>query len=450
MHSYLEGHPSLILAIKRLEQLNPDQFEVYFEHRNATQIQVKDQQLENLSRSEDVGIAIRLIKDQKLGFSYTTSLEEDAIQKAVESALAVAEIMPADENVGFYSFGNAAYPNVDNFDPRGLDDTPLQEKVAAARALERYCIESDRRITGVRTASLSEICLNTHLVDSNGEYLHHQSTGYLTHVTCKAEADGDRQIGSDSGFSNYFDNIKLESVARQSSQHAIENLGARTVSSMKCPVVLRNSVAASLIDFLAASFSAEQLAKGRSMLAGQQGECIVSDRITLINDALYSGGMGTSPFDGEGYPSRKTLLIDGGFLTGALYDTYYARKNETESTGSAVRGIKSPPTIGYSNLYLQAGKKSVESLYQPIQKGILITDLMGLHTANSVTGHFSLGASGILIENGELTTPVKGFAVAGNILELLRRVTNVGSDFRFFGRVGAPSISLSELSVSGT
>ncbi|NBU21657.1 hypothetical protein EBS43_09675 [bacterium] len=145
----------------------------------------------------------------------------------------------------------------------------------------------------------------------------------------------------------------------------------------------------------------------------------------------------------------KTLLVDQGFVREFLFDSYYAKKFGTEPNGCSVRGIKSPPRIEFANLYIQAGKKSSDSLMAGITQGILITDLMGIHTANPVTGDFSLGASGILIENGKLGHPVRGFAVAGNVLDLLRRVTDVGNDLKFYGKVGAPSLRLSEISVGG-
>jgi PmbA protein len=268
-------------------------------------------------------------------------------------------------------------------------------------------------------------------------------------VTCKAESNGDNQIGSEYFFSNFLDNLEIEKTAQLSAQWALELLGAGPAPTLKCPAVLRNSVVADLLDFLSASFSAEEIDKGRSMLAGKNGQRLFSEHITLIDDGLLPGGAGTSPFDGEGIPSKKTILVDGGLLTGTLCDTYYARKHGIEPTGSAVRGIKSPPSIGFSNFYMEKGRKSFDSLVQGISHGILITDLMGVHTANPVTGDFSLGASGILIENGRLARPVRGFAVAGNVLELFRRMTDIGSDLRFFGRIGAPSVRLSELSVGG-
>ena len=448
MHSYLEGHPALIHAIKRLEQINPDQFEIYYEHRTSTKIDSKDQEVDSLTRSEDVGLAIRIIKDHKLGFSFTTSLENDAIQSAVDMAFDVANVMPEDDLAGFFSFGSSVYPSVDNFDTQGVS-LPLQKKIEIAKSLESQCRRADKRITAVRSASLSESCLTTHLVDSNGEHIHHKSTGFTASITCKAESNGDSQMGSEFSFSNYLDNLDVEGAAKLSAQWAVELLGAGPAPTMKCPAVLRNSIVADLLEFLSDSFSAEQIAKGRSMLADKQGQRIFSDQVTLVDDGLLPGGMGTSPFDAEGVPSKRTILVDGGFVTGTLYDSYYARKKGTEPTGSSQRGIKTPPSIGFSNLYMEKGRKSVESLYQAISKGILITDLMGIHTANPVTGNFSLGASGILIENGKLTRPVRGFAVAGNVMDLFRRMTDISSDLKFYGRVGAPSVLLSEISVGG-
>jgi PmbA protein len=452
MHSYSEGHqphPALTFATDRLEQMNPDQFEIYYERRASTRIDSKNQEVDTLTRSEDIGLSIRVIKDQRLGFSFTTSLEKKAVHDAIETAFEVARLMPQDPHLGFYSFGKSVYPNVDHFDSVGLN-VPLSEKIKMAKKLEELCRSSDARIKAVRQASISETVFETHLVDSQGETIKHQSTGYTASITCKAEEGDDSQMGGEFGFSNYLDSVPIDLVAKLSAQWAVELLGAKKAPTLKCPAILRNSVVADLLEFLSSSFSAEQIDKGKSMLAGKNGQLIFSDQITIIDDGLLPGGAGTTPFDAEGIPSKKLILVDGGFFTSALYDTYYARKHNVDPTSSSVRGIKSPPSIGFSNLYLKPGQKSFESLCDGIPKGILITDLMGIHTANSVTGDFSLGASGILIENGKLTQPVRGFAVAGNVLELFRRMTDFSNDLRFFGRIGAPSVRLSELSIGGS
>ena len=448
MHSHLHGHPALAHAVKRLEHLNPDQFELYFEHKTVTKIDSKDQQVDSLSRAEDVGLAVRLVKDRRIGFSFTTSLEKPAIERAVDAAMEVAKHMPEDPYVGLYSFGSEAYPNVDNYDVKGLEK-PVAEKIAMAKELESLCRATDKRITGIRSATVSEHSYRVHLIDSNGEQIEHQSTMYSGSITCKAEQDGEAQVGSEYGFSNYFDNLDIKSVARVAAQEATELLGAGTAPTLVCPAVFRNSVMAELIEFLSSSFSAEQIDKGRSMLADKMGSPLFSEKVTLIDDGLLPGGYATSPFDGEGIPSSKTLLVDGGFISGTLNDGYYARKRGVEPTGNSQRGIKSPPSIGFNNLYMPGGKRTSAELMDGISKGILITHLMGVHTANPVTGDFSLGASGILIEGGKLSKPVRGFAVAGNVIELFRRITDLGSDLKFFGNVGAPSARISEISVGG-
>jgi PmbA protein len=448
MHSYLHGHPALSHAVKRLERLNPDQFELYFEHRTSTKIESKDRKIDTLTQSQDVGISVRVLKDRRLGFSFTTSLEKPSIDQAVDAAFEVAKYMPEDDNVALRTFGSAPYPNVDNFDGEGVK-APIAQKVDLAKRLEDECRKADPRIAGVRSASVGESLIRVHMVDSSGEHIHHESTTYTASVSCKAEQDGDSQMGGDFGFANDLQSLDVKAVGTVAAGYATELLGAKTPPTLICPAVLRNNVVADLIDFLSSSFSAEQVDKGRSMLAGKIGQRLFAENITLIDDGLMPGGLATFPFDAEGVPTARTTLVDGGFVAGYLYDTYYAKKMGADPTGNASRGIKSPPGIGTTNTYMKNGKKVFSDLVKGINRGIVITDLMGVHTANPVTGDFSLGASGILIEGGKLARPVRGFAVAGNILDLLRRVTDVGSDLRFFGSTGAPSVRVSEISVGG-
>lgn len=440
--------PQLRDAERKLEKLNPDQFEIYVQRKTSTRIEAKDQKIDSLGRAEDIGMAIRVIKDRRPGFSFTTSLEKSAIERAIDSALEVAAQMPEDALAGLATFGSYVYPAVDNWDAQGLK-VPVARKSELAKELESLCRKADPRIKGLRSAAFSETAWETLLVDSQGERIHHQSTTYSASVTCKAEAGGESQIGSDFFFSNYLDNLDIRCVAERAAQRATELLGAGRAPTMVCPAVLRNRIVADLVDFLSSSFSAEEIAKGRSMLADQSGQHVFSDQMTLTDDGLLPGGLGTAPFDGEGVPSGRTVLVDGGFVSGTLTDGYHSRKLGLRLTGNAARGIQRPPGISTTNLFMSAGRKAPEALLDGIQRGVLLTDLLGLHTANPVTGDFSLGASGILIENGKLTRPVRGFAVAGNVLELFRKMTDVASDLRFFGSTGAPSARVSEVSIGG-
>ncbi|MBY0469607.1 TldD/PmbA family protein [bacterium] len=448
MHSNLKGQPALLHAVRKLEKLNLDQFEVYLQRKNSLKIESKNQQIDSLTRAEDVGLSIRVIQDKRKGFSFTTSLEKAAIENAVDSAVEVAQYVQPDEFNELFQLSSSVYPEVDSFDAKGVA-VPLEQKIALAKQLETACKSADKRITGVRSAALGETLYEVHMLDSGGDLVQYKTTLFTAGITCKAEEGGDSQMGDEFAFSNYLDNLQIAQTGKLAAQWATELLGAKPVATMQCPAVFRNSVVAGLLDFLSSSFSAENIDKGRSMLAKKQGQRIFSENITIVDDGLLPGGIATSPFDAEGVPSAKTVLIENGFLMNSLYDTYYAKKMGTEPTGNSSRGIKAPPSISTTNIYLQQGRKNPEQLLEGLKKSILITDLMGIHTANPVTGDFSLGASGILIEKGKPVGPIRGFAVAGNVLDLFLNTSEVGNDLRFFGNVGAPSILVGKISVSG-
>ena len=446
MHS---THPALQSALKKVRALKPDQFEIYFERSQSVDMDARNQEIETLTQAEDIGLAIRLVRDRKTGFSFTTSLNPDAIDRAIEQAFEMARFMPEDEHVGFTAFARQKYPVVNDLvDQAGLR-VPLSEKTALAKQLERDAKKLDSRITAVRSASIGQTHFQIHLIDSAGEEIQYEKTLFTAQLTCKAESGSDSQVGSDFSFHNRLDQLDLTTVASEAVHQATQLLGAGTAPTLQCPAVFKNSVVASLLQFLAPSFSVEQVEKGRSLLANLQQQKIFSDSVTLVDDALRSGGYGTRPFDAEGVASQHRVLVQNGVLREMLCNPYYAKKKGLVATGSSVRGLKSLPGIGYSNFYIEAGQKSFASLVSSIPKGVFITNLMGVHTANPVTGDFSLGASGVLIEDGKLTRPVRGFAIAGNVLALFKKISDISNDLRFFGKIGAPSVQLSEISMSG-
>lgn len=445
----LENHPSIDIALGKLKSLKPDEFEIYLSRSSQTQIAAKDGKVDSLTRAEDVGLSVRLVHQRKFGFSFTTSLEKQAVERAVESAFEIAQVMPEDPLLKLDSFEPSRYAKVHSVDTEGLRQ-PMTDKVNLALELESLCRKADKRITGIRSASISESFGQVCLVDARGTKISHEESLFTASITCKAEQDGDSQMGGDSDFNPKLSKLDCTKVAKNSAIYATELLGATPSPTLQCPAILRNNVMAELIDFLSSSFSAEQIDKGRSLLAGKQNEPIFSSKVTLIDDGLLPGGYGTAPFDAEGTACQRTTLVDKGIFKNALYDCYYGRKFKQKSTGTSARGLKSPPRIGFTNLMIENGTQTLDQLVRGISRGVLITDLMGVHTANPVTGDFSLGASGLFIESGKITRPVKGFAVAGNLLELFKRITDIGNDRRFFGNVGAASVLVSEISVGGS
>ncbi|HWI54368.1 MAG TPA: metallopeptidase TldD-related protein, partial [Desulfobacteria bacterium] len=240
-------------------------------------------------------------------------------------------------------------------------------------------------------------------------------------------------------------------IGREAAQKAVRKLGAATVGTQKAVIVFDPYVATNFLGVIAPALSAEAVQKGKSLFGGRVGQTVASDKISIIDHGAMPGGISSAPFDGEGVPTSKTVLVQNGELKGFLHNTYTAAKDGVTSTGNGTRGsFKSTPEVGTTNFYIEPGPHSPDDMLKDISSGLYITDVMGMHTANPISGDFSVGAAGIWIENGKLTKPVRGVAIAGNILELLKEVEGVGSDLSFFGSKGSPTIRIAKMTVSGS
>lgn len=168
----------------------------------------------------------------------------------------------------------------------------------------------------------------------------------------------------------------------------------------------------------------------------------------MIDDGTMIGGFGTSPFDGEGIPTRRTVVIENGILKSYLLNTYTAKKLGLETTANASRGLAGTPGIGPGNYFLQAGTKSPQQIIGDIKDGLYVTEFLGMGV-NLVTGDYSRGASGLWIVNGELAYPVEEITVAGNLKDIFNNISEIGSDLEFRGSIASPTIRIDGLTVGG-
>jgi PmbA protein len=233
------------------------------------------------------------------------------------------------------------------------------------------------------------------------------------------------------------------SVASTAVRRAVDLFGARKPPTMRVPVIFERDVAATLLDDLFAAVSAANVAVANSWLSGQIGNRIGSDLVTVVDDGRVPGGLGSAPFDGEGVPTRRTPVFEGGVLRTFLYDTYYARKLGAATTGNSTGG-----GIGPSNFYLEPGPRTLAELVAATPVGVLVMDTIGFATEHA-SGTYSRGARGFLIEGGELAYPIDEFTIAGRYTEMLAGVDAVANDLRFDGPVVSPSFRVAEMTVSG-
>jgi len=320
-----------------------------------------------------------------------------------------------------------------------------------ALLLEESALAFDKSIKKVRKAEVSAGSAFTTIVNSRGVNVSYESTSYSAHVTTLAQDEnGDSQMGWDFAGSRRRSDIDVVSIGKTASKRAMELLGSRKITSVRAPVILSPSVAVDFLDILSASISAEAVQKKRSFLIDKTGQTVMSTNVDIIDDGAMQWGTGTKPADDEGVPVTKKAIVSRGVFNGCIHNTYTAKKAGIRSTGNASRGsYKNLPGIGVTNFYLKAADdKSGNDLIRSVSRGILVLGAMGVHTANPISGDFSIGISGLWIENGESVYPVKEAVISGNILELFRKIEGIGNDLKFYGNVGSPSLLIGDMDIS--
>ena len=435
-------------VIEEAKKLQVDHAEAYFEEGEELSIEVRDGEVENLKVARDAGLGVRVIQGSRLGYSYTSKLGRDDVVETLKAALANAKAASEDP---YYSLPQPAetYPQLDLEDPQ-MGEIPLEEKIEIARQMEKSGRSFHPLVKLTEQISYEELRYENAIANTEGVLLTSKG-GFCGGVAALvAGKEGDLQTGFAVDFKRRVQDLDPEAIGREAAGKAVRMIGAQRLPTKRVPVVMDPYVVVSFLGMLSSALTAEAVQKGRSLFAGKVGQKVAAPEVSIADDGTKPDGILSLPFDGEGVPTQRTVLVENGVLKGFLHNTYTAAKDGVLSTGNAVRGsYQSPPQLGSTNFYLSPGKWNPDAIIRDTGEGFYLTEVMGMHTANPISGDFSLGAAGIWIHNGELTTPVRGMVIAGNILELLERVDAVGSDLRFFGSRGAPTIRVASLTVSG-
>ncbi len=421
--------------------------EVFQRASQLLSAEVKSGKISAVETAASMGYGVRLIRDGRPGFSYSTR-REDA-EEVVRSALETSEFAEPDEFIVFPE------PQIPESAPETWDEEAAsiteEEAIQKALAVENATFSSDKRIKRTRKAMASFSSGETLIVNSKGVFQSYASTSVSAHIMSVAEDNGESQMGWGYGGGRFIREVDFEAVGAEAARRATSMLGARKISAIKAPVILDSHIAADFLSIFSTMLSSENVQKGKSMLAGRLGQRVISENIHIIDDGLLPEGPGRRPIDDEGVPASRSVLVRGGVLEAYMYNSRTARKEGKKSTGNAARGkFSSVPSVGPINLYLDtpAEKRSLGEMFASIDKGLYIIEAMGMHTANPISGHFSIGVSGIWIDQGAQAYPVKEAVISGNILEFFGRVLTVGDDLRFFGNMGSPSLLISDTDIS--
>ena len=436
-----------ILSLSR--DLKADAAEVYLRVSSSTNIEVKDQKVDAFERARDIGAGLRVLAGGRTGFSYTTDLSEQSLRDLVQSALSSARNTEPDPFAVIPVRPSSPYPVVNIFDP-AIAALSEQEQISRVMAMEREAYAVDPRIRRIRKAAAGFSQAETLIANSHGASVSYRGTASSASIEVVAEEKGESQAGWEFDVKRFYGKLDIEDIGRRAARKALDLLGACSIDSVKAPVILDATVAEEFLSIIASGFSAENVQKKKSLFIGRLGSEVVSPLITVYDDGLLEGGLGSAPSDDELVPARKKTVIDQGRLAMFLYNARTANKDGTESTGNGMRGgFKGVPGVGVTNLYLSPGAVSPVDLIASTPRGLLVTEVMGAHTANPISGDFSVGATGFWIEKGKKAYPVREITIAGNILDLMKNVDAVCNDLHFSGRIGSPTLRVKELSISG-
>ncbi|HTB19959.1 MAG TPA: TldD/PmbA family protein [Bryobacteraceae bacterium] len=412
--------------------------------------QVRMRALETLKDAGSRRAGLRVLVGKRVGSAHTSDLSAAGVRQLVESALAVAAIstedpyadLPDASELGSLSQDLQLYSD----DVQSIG-TPA--RIQAALETEEAALSWDPRITNSEGASFSAYSGGRVFANSRG------FLGSYRTSSCSLSATPVARLGDamerDFWYSSARSHSKLESpaeVGRRAAERTVRRLGARKVLTQKVPVIFDSVTARALMGNLFEAVEGDSIYRKASFLAGKLGERVASENVTVIDDGALPGLFGTSPFDDEGVPSRRTVVIDRGVLKSYLLNSYAARKLGLRTTGNAARGITGNAGVGHGNFYLQNGDRSAEEIVRGVRQGLYVTELIG-QGVNIVTGDYSRGAAGLWIENGEFAYPVSEITIAANLRQMLLDIEPPGSDLEFRGSVASPTVLIREMTVSG-
>ncbi|MBX3073389.1 hypothetical protein KF728_21465 [Candidatus Obscuribacterales bacterium] len=427
-------------VVSKARQYGATDCEVSVNEYESVEVGVRLGEVEELNGAQGRGLRFRALVGQKSASTNTSDLTRASVARMVKKTVELARESEGDEFAGLpeaHLFAKSL-PELDLFDP-SLDKVDINTKIEMAKKAEAAARAADPRIVNSNGGGFS---------DSRGLVVFANSRGFVgsyAGTSCSlnagvlaSENDGPMQSGGWSSSSRTFAGLDTpEAIGAEAARRALRHLGARKVKTQEVPVVFDPIMAARLLAQFVGAASGTHVYRRSSFLAGKVGEIVAAKDLVIVDDPTMKGALGSRPFDGEGLPVCRRLIVEDGKLQTYLIDSYAGRK----------LGM-TPNSDSVGNLHIQAGKHSPAEIIGSIKNGLYLTAVSG-PGFNSVTGDYSMGATGIWIENGELAYPVEKITVASNVLDMMKGIEMIGSDLVFRSSTVAPTLKINKMMVSG-
>ena len=427
-----------------------EQLEVVATHEQDTEIRVYNGEIEQFTASESHGVGVRVITDNKQGFAYAGSLDEDVLAETLAEARDNATFGSPDEFLGLAEPDGIDVPELGLYDQR-VANMSTDAKIAMTIDLEAKTKAGDSRILGIESADYADSISESAIVSTAGvQSTGRESASYVS-VYALAEEAGETQLGFGFSVGRDPNGLDVDAAASDAVERATRMLGAIQPDSERVTIIFDPFVTSQFLSILGGTMDGDSVFKGYSLFADRVGDEVASPLFTLVDDPTDTRAFTAGETDGEGLASRRNVLVENGRLNGFVHNAYTGRRMDTASTGSAVRSYSSVPRVGTRALSLVPGTQSQDELIAGIDNGVLIQGVAGIHSGvNPVSGDFSTGAEGLRIRNGELGEPLREITIASTLQKMLSDIRAVGNDLEWLPMSAAGiSLVIDDVTMSG-
>lgn len=433
----------------KLKRAGADKGDVYVERHSSVSVQSRAGDVEVISNREGWGGGIRVYKEGRLAFASASDLSPAAMDDLISRVISLVKEADPDPNYIFVPPQNPEFDgSLDQEDPE-YDSVGVKEITSNSLALEKSAL-SVPKVVRSHGCEFSKSRRETYYLNSEGTSFGCRVTNYSSTATAIADANG----GMETAYS-FSSNVRKshllssEEVGKEAGERAARLIGSKPRKSVVAPVVFDRFQGWLLLYPIQSAVNGENVRLESSFLAGKLSQQIARETVAFVDDPHLSRSALSSIYDSEGVPTRRKLIVEKGILKSYLYDTYTARKTNTDSTGNARRGdYSSTPSIGCFNFYLEPGDISAEEIIKGIPDGLFLMESMG-QGIDPVTGEFSIGGQGIWIEKGELTYPVSKVTISSKLDKMLMNISKIGNDLDFNRPFYAPTLVIDEMTVAG-
>lgn len=417
-----------------------DAYEIYIEESKSIELDSRKEELNFAKEEIDCGVGIRVIKDNKVGFAFTSDMNK--IEEAAMQSIENTKLNKVDENYAFAEVEKV--PEIKKVYDKKFNDLSLDESIEFLKNTIDTTIDQGCDITGSGFSASEGRSL---IINSNGVSIEDEGTGFGIGLSVTIQKDGQIATAYNSQSSRFFD-LDGEKLAIEVCNLAKSSLDTKPIDTNDYDVILDYYAATGLLQTFISAFNGENVMRGRSILKDKMGMEIANPNLTIVDNPLLENGMCTSKCDGEGSVSEKTELVKDGVLNSFIYDIYTANKQGVKTTSNGLRGsYLTTPMISPTNVEFKFDEMKDSS---EIDKGVLTTSVLGAHTANPISGDFSVEASNAFkIENGELTDPINKAMISGNIFEIMKKVEGLKSEIKQYGQFIIPKLLVHDLRVVG-